>query len=395
LIAKFGDAEGDKPPTRNPNDVAVDPAGKLYVIDDTVGQNGVDTLTPPEIDARLAFYKAEVQRDGPTPPSSYPAKLIAGGAFPWPLFGFSGDGGQATAAQIAAAGIAVDAAGNVFFSEALDHRIRKVAAKTGIISTVVGTGKPGFSGDGGPGSAAQINAAITIAVDRAGNLFFSDNNRVRKVDATTGLVSTVAGNGRSEVSDDVAPRPASTACVGGQLSMALDSQEGLYFNAGYAVDRLDFKNGTVSRFAGTHEQGFAGDGGPATSAQLVGMLDWYACDPDDNLYISEGWSIRRVDARTHVITTPAGIINGKNASALVDGAPAKSVVLGGGFVVDRAGNIFICVGSDLWKVDAASGKMRLLAREFAGTGLAIDPEGDLFFAMTNQILELPADALSR
>jgi hypothetical protein len=125
------------------------------------------------------------------------------------------------------------------------------------------------------------------------------------------------------------------------------------------------------------------------------MLDGYVCDPDDNLYISEGWSIRRVDARTHVITTPAGIINGKNASALADGVSAKSVVLGGPFAVDRSGNIFICVGSDLWKVDSSSGRMRLLAREFAGTSLAIDPRGDLFFAMASQILELPADALAR
>jgi sugar lactone lactonase YvrE len=392
-IEDFGDAESEKPPTRNPNDLIGDPSGTLYLIDDTLGQDGVSVISPADVKGRIEFNEAEIKRRGHTIPYKFPGILVAGGAFPWPLLGLSGDGGQATAAQIAAQDIAVDREGNVYFSEPVDHRIRMVRAATGVITTVAGTGKAGVSGDGGPGTAAQINAPLSLALDDAGNLYFSDSNRIRRLDARTGAVSTIAGNG-GLTGNYVDGAPAATADVGSQLSIAIDGEGGLYYNAGWAVERIDLKAGTVSRYAGTHEQGFAGDGGPAAAAQLVGMLDWYRCDTEGNLYISEGWSIRRVDARSHVITTPAGIIDGKGGVAPADGVSAKSVLLGGPFAVDRSGNIYININSDLWKVESASGRMRLLLRDFGGTGLAIDPQGDLFFGQTSQIEEIPAGELS-
>jgi trimeric autotransporter adhesin len=392
-VVDFGANESDRPSTRNPNDVAMDPAGKIYLVDDTVGEFGVITMTPPQMQERIDYEKAALARNGPTIPFHFFGIVVAGGELPWPMPGYSGDGGQATAAQINAANLAVNPKGDIFFTEPMDNRIRKIAADTGVITTVAGDGKPGFSGDGGPGAEARINAPLCLALDDAGNLYFSDNNRIRRVDAANGFISTVAGTGISGT-DIVEGAPATATTIGNQMSIALDHSGGLYYNAAYAVGRADLNSGTVSRYVGTHEQGFSGDGGPAKAAQLVGLLDWYACDPDGNLYISEGWSLRRVDARSGIITTPLGIINGRNAHQLLDGAPANSVTMGGPFVVDRARNIYIFDRSDLWKMEASTGKMRLVMRDLAGTGIAINAKGDLFLAMTNMIEKVPAEELS-
>jgi len=110
--------------------------------------------------------------------------------------GFSGDGGAATAAKInSPRGLFIDGAGNLYIADRLNHRIRKVDAD-GIITTVAGTGVQGFSGDGGPATAAQLNDPTGVAVDEAGNLYIADaeNHRIRKVD-TGGIITTVAGTG--------------------------------------------------------------------------------------------------------------------------------------------------------------------------------------------------------
>ena len=123
-------------------------------------------------------------------------------------FGFSGDGGPATSAAFNVAGaIAVDRAGNLWISDTGNHRIRKVAAGTGIISTVAGNGSKGFSGDNGPATNAALNVPVGISVDAAGNLFIADgeNWRIRRVEVSTGTITTVAGSGEFGFSGDGGP----------------------------------------------------------------------------------------------------------------------------------------------------------------------------------------------
>ena len=183
-------------------------------------------------------------------------------------FGDSGDGGPATAAQLdAPRGVAVDRLGNVYIADYANERIRKVASD-GTISTFAGNGTPGFSGDGGPATAAQLLAPIDVDVDAQGNLYIADfgNRRVRKV-TTTGVISTVAGIGTIGFSGDGGP--ATSAQLGYPYGVAADAQGNLYI-ADYATQRVRevSRAGVISTVAGNGTAGSAGDGGPATAAQL-------------------------------------------------------------------------------------------------------------------------------
>ena len=163
--------------------------------------------------------------------------------------GFSGDGGPATDAQIAPgtlAPLAVDSAGELFLAESGNYRVRKVST-SGIISTVVGTGTQGFSGDGGPATAAQVYAPNAVAVDSTGNLFIADGSRVRKV-SPDGIISTVAGTGSP------------TCCLA--QALAVDRSGNLFFEDN--SDRLQklSTDGTISTVAGNGSLGYSGDAGP-------------------------------------------------------------------------------------------------------------------------------------
>src|SRR5439155_1442187 len=222
-------------------------------------------------------------------------------------FGFSGDGGLATAAQMSAPlGVAVDSAGNLFISD-LSDRIRRVDSATQVITTVAGNGTYGFSGDGGPATAAQMNAPLGMAVDSVGDLFIADNGnfRTRRVDATTQLITTVAGNGTYSFSGDGGP--ATSAALYYPVGLALDKAGNLFIGVlDDRVRRVDAATQTITTVAGNGTEGFSGDGGPATSAQLS-VLD-IAIDNAENLFITD-WEfnrIRRVDAATQTITTYAG-----------------------------------------------------------------------------------------
>ncbi len=140
---------------------------------------------------------------------------------------FSGDGGQATAAQLGNPfGVAVDAAGNVFIADQFNHRIRKVSP-SGIINTIAGQGTGSFSGDGGPATAAELNRPFDVSVDAAGNVYIADfaNNRIRKVD-NTGAISTIAGDGAASFSGDGGP--ATAASLHGPTGISLDLYDNLY-----------------------------------------------------------------------------------------------------------------------------------------------------------------------
>src|SRR5207249_819094 len=201
-------------------------------------------------------------------------------------FGFSGDGGPATAAELNfPRDVALDPAGNLYIADSGNSRIRKVSPG-GTISTYAGSGSRGFSGDGGPAAAAQLNNPVGMALDPAGNLYIADitNNRIRKV-TSGGTISTYAGSGSFGFSGDRGPATASQLSV--PVGVALDPAANLY-TAHITNNRIrkDPPGGTISTYAGSGSCSFSGDGGPATAAQLnvpVGV----ALDPAGNLYIAD------------------------------------------------------------------------------------------------------------
>ncbi|MGV3559149.1 NHL domain-containing protein [Larkinella arboricola] len=261
-------------------------------------------------------------------------------------YGFSGDGGPATSAQLSSpSGVAVDAQGNLFIADASNYRIRKVATN-GLIYTVAGNGPIGDSGDGGPATSAQLNLPTGVAVDSQGNLFIADmgNRRIRKVSAN-GIINTVAGNGTENYGGDGGP--ATEARFHFPTDVAVDAQGNLFI-----VDQFNSRirkvapNGIITTVAGNGTSGFSGDGGPATSAQL-GYPTGIAVDTHGNLFIAEQGNrrIRKV-APNGIITTVAG--NGAQCddSHLCfsgDGGPAIHASLSSPYdvAVDAQGNLFI------------------------------------------------------
>jgi len=183
---------------------------------------------------------------------------------------FNGDGGLAINSELGrVSDVAVDKAGNVYIADLENYRIRKVDTN-GIISTVAGTGVAGFSGDGGPATAAQLRNSIGIAVDSLGNLYISDggNARIRKVDGNSGVISTIAGTGSSGFSGDGGP--ATSAKISGPQYIALDSAGNIFFSdANNYVVRKIGTDGTINTIAGIGGRATEiGDNIPATQATL-------------------------------------------------------------------------------------------------------------------------------
>ncbi|MBX6314491.1 MAG: SMP-30/gluconolactonase/LRE family protein [Isosphaeraceae bacterium] len=258
--------------------------------------------------------------------------------------GFSGDGGPAAQAQLNGPfDVACDAAGNLYFSDTGNHRIRRVDAKTSIITTIAGNGTKGFAGDGGPATEAQLNEPYGLAIDRDGNLYFADrlNRRVRRVDAKTGHITTLAGDGSKTFSGDGGP--AQAAGLVEPNGVALDGQGKLYIAdvADHRVRVVDLASGLIQTFAGTGRGRHDGDGGPAQAAAIFGARA-VEVGPDGTVYILErqGNSLRAVDPQTGVITTIAG--TGQKGYT-GDGAPARSATFNGPkeLALDPAGNLYI------------------------------------------------------
>ncbi len=164
--------------------------------------------------------------------------------------------------------VAFDSAGNLFIASF--HFVSKVDAGTGIITTVAGNGTFGFSGDGGPATSAQLNAPFGVALDSAGHLYIADsgNQRIRKVDAETGIITTVAGNGSFGFSGDGGP--ATSAQLKNPFGVAPDSAGHLYIAdlGNQRIRKVDTGTGIITTVAGNGSFGFSGDGVPATSARL-------------------------------------------------------------------------------------------------------------------------------
>ncbi len=259
---------------------------------------------------------------------------IAGNGTP----GFAGDGGASSSAQVAfPAGMATDASGNLYFADSGNQRVRKIVG--GTISTVAGNGTAGYSGDGGPALNATLNSPSGLALDNAGNLYISDfsNNVVRKVSG--GVISTIAGSGLQAYAGDGGP--ALSAGLNGPLGLALDASGNLYIaDSGNHVVRIVTPGGVIGTFAGNGALGDTGDGGLAVNAQLATPYG-VAVDAAGNIYISDSGESRvRMVTPSGLIVTIAGT---GTAGYSGDGGPAASAQLGAvaGIALDTQGDLYI------------------------------------------------------
>ena len=279
-------------PLSSPGGVAVDGGGNVYIAD--TGRSRIRKVDAAGVISTVA------------------------GSF---LGGFGGDGGPAVeAALYYPEGVAVDGAGNLFIADSLNDRIRKVDA-AGVISTVAGTGSFGFSGDGGPAVEAQLNDPADVTTDGAGNLYIADryNDRIRKVDSA-GVISTVAGTGESLGGFSGDGGPATAALLSSPEGVAVDGAGNLFIADRYndRIRKVD-SAGVISTVAGTGESfgGFSGDGGPATAA-LLSSPEGVAVDGAGNLFIA--------DTDNHLVRklTPVGSSTPPNPTgpALTTGQPA-------------------------------------------------------------------------
>ncbi len=231
-------------------------------------------------------------------------------------------------------GMAYDSKGNLFFADSGNHLIRQLDS-AGNLFTVAGTGIQGFSGDAGPALMAQLDTPSAIVLDAAGNLFIADthNHRIRRIDAVTGLIATIAGTGVAGSGGDNGPAVA--AQLSSPSGLAIDSANLLYIadSQTHRVRRLDLQTGIIVTLAGTGVQAFGGDGDLAAKAYLDSPSG-LALDAASNLYLSDTGNhrIRRVDALSGVITTIAGA----SPTSLLD-RPLGLAVVPSGLLISDAG----------------------------------------------------------
>ncbi|MGN6135476.1 MAG: hypothetical protein ACTHOU_13400 [Aureliella sp.] len=257
--------------------------------------------------------------------------------------GYAGDGGPATAAELNEPyEMAWDAEGNLYFVERMNHVVRRVDARTSAISTVAGSGSAGFGGDGGPATKAQLNQPHSLTFDAQGNLLVCDiaNHRIRKLDMASGTISTWAGTGEKKTAPDGAPIAGSPLNGPRAMALAADGSLWLALREGNAVLRLNPKTQTIHHVAGTGKAGFSGNGGPAREATLSGPK-CLALDRSGNVLLAdtESHSIRMIDVAHQTLELLVG--DGKLGDG-PDGPPLQCrLARPHGVFVDRDGAIFI------------------------------------------------------
>jgi sugar lactone lactonase YvrE len=256
--------------------------------------------------------------------------------------GYSGDGGAATQATLHQPySLQIDNNGDIYIVDRLNAVIRKVTAATGLITTVAGTGEPGYSGDDGPGVQAQLREPNDCFLDGHGGLLIADiqDQRIRRLDLATGIITTFAGTGEKIRSGD--GQHATGASILGARAVCMDPQGNTYIceREGNGIRKVD-TSGIMSTFAGTGERGYSGDGGPALHATW-GAPKGIRCDRQGHVIVvdTENHAIRRIDARTGIVTTIAGGHRGGDG----DGGLATQAGLDRphGCDLDTHGNLYI------------------------------------------------------
>jgi sugar lactone lactonase YvrE len=247
--------------------------------------------------------------------------------------------------------MAADAAGNVYIVDTYNNRIRRVDTG-GVITTIGGTGSAGYGGDGGPATNARFNNPHGIASDPGGNVYVADppNERIRRIDVNTGIVTTVAGNGSGGFGGDGGPATAARLNYPKGVEIAPDGSLYIADNNNHRVRRVDLGTGIIATVAGTGTAGFSGDGGPATAARLDEPRN-IAFDSAGRLYIVDqnNGRIRRVDSDGRISTFAAGFSMPRDVA------------------VDSAGNVYVA--------DETANRIRRVSpsgvvSDFAGTGSA-------------------------
>lgn len=272
--------------------------------------------------------------------------------------GYSGDGGPATSASMyGPSACTLDSSGNLYLADVGNNIIRKITASTGTITTIAGngsgagSGKGGFSGDGGPATKAELDKPSGVAVDKDGNLFIADswNQRVREVDAVTGIITTIAGNGTYGYSGSGGP--ATSAMMGNPEQLVLDGSGNLYIaeEGANVITKVNLSSGVISTVAGdgttgpgngTENPTIEGDGGLATKARLA-QPQGVALDVVGNIFISDSNNqrVREIAASTGIINTVVGTTLGYSG----DGGPSNRAKLHSpeGLLVDGSGSLYI------------------------------------------------------
>lgn len=360
-----------------PADVAVDGAGRVYIADsrnnrirvvdtngviDTVAGNGTDDVsgdggpatnaqiyspTGMAVDAAGDIYIAEFWNQDIR---KVDTSGIISSVYSINIYGGSGFSTIIPGIPIPTV-VGADNLGNSYVADTLGNRILKIDANGGV-TTVAGTGTQGYSGDGGPATSAELDYPYDVAADADGNLYIADyfNARIRKVD-TSGVISTVAGNGKGGVAGDGGPATDANIVA---PNICVDAAGNLYF-----ADALDDRvrkittDGIITTVAGNGVRGYSGDGGAAVDAELA-FPSGVAADSKGNVYIADAFNhrLRKVDT-TGVITTLAG--NGTSTNS-GDGGPAADAALAGpgDVAVDGADNVYIAVANRIREIVNAS-----------------------------------------
>ena len=401
---------------RSPSDMTVDSAGNLWIADTSNNRirrvdvvTGIITTYMLGLSAPASVAIAgDILMIGNTNAFKVLRVKLTGGCCTDVgngSLGFSGEGVAATAASLRFPnGVAFDGIGNIFVVDSVNNRIRKIAAGTGIITTITGGSSSGFFGDNGPATAALLNNPSAVAVDAGGNVFIADQNnfRIRRIDAATGTITTVAGSGAIGFGGDGGLATATAVRISQVTGIAVDRFGNLYLadRTNQRVRKVDLATGIITTFAGSGQQGFTGDGGLATpNARLSNPTD-VAVDSLGNVFIADSGNgrIRRVDQNTQFISTVAG-----GGASTTEGVSATQASIDATAVkVDGPGNIYIAGSSRqrVQRVDALTQRISTLAGNgqfaFNGddgpatsaslanpTGVAIDALGNVAIADTS------------
>lgn len=272
--------------------------------------------------------------------------------------GYAGDGGRATSALLNEPyELRFDKGGDLFIVERMNHCVRKLDMKAGTISTLAGNGKAGFAGDGGPAKDARFNQPHSLQFDKQGDLFVCDilNHRLRRIDMKSGMISTFAGTGKKEKTVDGAKLDG--APLLGPRALDFDAEGNCYLalREGNAVYKIDMTARTLHHVAGSGKTGFTGNGGPAKQAALSGPKG-LAIDPTTgNIYLAdtESHSIRMIDLKTGTIDVVAG--TGQKGDG-PDGDPLKCKL-------SRPHGVFVDADGTIYVGDSEAHRIRVLPRK--------------------------------